>query len=122
MDRGYDVFSAHQEVGGDTFSDPKEKLLDEGRRGCDDGLAAAIVAAAHEAQATSPEAELVDRIAFHEAWEALLPPDREVIRMVHDEEMSVEEVAAAVGAVPRTVQRRHARGLRRLRDLLVAGG
>jgi RNA polymerase sigma factor (sigma-70 family) len=119
MERAYDVFSSHQDVEVDTFSDPKEKLLDGAQQGCDDALAAAIVAGAQEAQAAGPEAALLDRIAVREARKALLPADREVIRQVYDEEKTLDQVAVAVGVAAHTAQRRHARGLRRLRDLLV---
>jgi RNA polymerase sigma factor (sigma-70 family) len=119
MDRAHDVFWAHEDVEIDTFSDPEEKLIEGAKGGCDDGLAAAIVAAAHEAQAAGPEAALIDRIAVRQAREALPPADREVVRLVHDEEKTLDEVAAELGVSPTTAQRRGRRGLRRLRDLLL---
>jgi RNA polymerase sigma factor (sigma-70 family) len=129
MERAYDEFSAHQDFGLDLFSDPVETIAAGAREGGDEALAAAFFAAVLEAQGASPEAvvlELEGQVttlaALREATGSLLPLEREVIELIYTEEMQIDDVAVKVGVNPRTVQRRHARALRRLTEVLLARG
>ncbi|MCP3919532.1 MAG: RNA polymerase sigma factor [bacterium] len=52
--------------------------------------------------------------------ERLGPPEADIIRLKHLEELTFEEIAQRMGDSPNTVKTRYYRGLARLRDLLPA--
>ncbi len=121
MERAYCGFEVHQLLDVDLFSDPDERLLDGARGGCDDALAAALVAFTNEAQATSPEDAVVGRVALREALRTLYPHEREVIRLVYERDLSLAEAARELGVHANTAQNRCQSALRKLRAFLVDG-
>jgi RNA polymerase sigma factor (sigma-70 family) len=129
MERAHDTFSGHQAFDLDLFADPVETIVEGAREGGDDALAAAFFAAVLEAQGASPEEVAVELegqsttiAVLRAAMAGLLPLEREVIRLVYTETIEVDEVAKKVGVSPRTVQRRHASALGKLREILLARG
>lgn len=121
MERAFCGFSAHQVLEGDLFADSEEKLLDDARRGCDDALAASLVAAAAEAREASPEDAVILRISLREALATLYPHELEVTQLVHEKGMSVAEASRDLRVHINTAQNRYTSALRKLRAFLLDG-
>jgi len=70
------------------------------------------------------EAAVMDeeRIRLREALDAMDPIDREVLTLRHFEQLSNAETAAELGMTASATSKRYLRGLRKLEDLLRAGG
>jgi RNA polymerase sigma factor (sigma-70 family) len=119
MERAACDFEVHHHLDIDVFTDSDEQLLQGGRRGCDDGLAAALVAAAAEAQALSPEEAIVEHVSLADALSALHAGEREVTLLVHGRGLSVAEAARELGVHTNTAQNRYQRAVRKLRAFLL---
>jgi RNA polymerase sigma factor (sigma-70 family) len=119
MERGFSAFSAHQILEGDLFADPEEKLVDDGRQGCDDALAAALVAAVTEAETSSPEDAILLRLSLRKALGTLYSHEAQVIGLVHGQGMNVAEASREIGVHVNTAQRRYTSALRKLRACLL---
>ena len=129
MEIGFDRFSGHQIVNVNLFKDPVEQVVDGARQGGDEALAAAFFAGILEAQGASPEEaamELQGQVTGLEHVRAALGTlhshEREVIRLVYEEDKTLDEAAVKIGVSQKTAQRRHVSALRKLRACLVARG
>ncbi len=74
----------------------------------------------HPEPAASPEPMQGEYEDVYLGLERLGPPEADIIRLKHLEELTFEEIATRLGDSPNTVKTRYYRGLARLRDLLPA--
>ena len=114
MERAFEVVSSHHVVDVALFRDSEAEILEGARRGATEVLAAAFLSGLLEDQRACEEDWVNDRIAVREAIETLYPHEKEVVRLVHEQGMTLDEVALALGVHPNTAQRRHASALRKL--------
>ncbi len=126
MERAFDRFASHQTQEVNLFMDGDEKVGEAARQGNDDAVAAAVLAGLLEAQALSPEevALAVESRAaaiasLKQALVALYRHEREVIRLVYEDGMTLDEVARKLSVHLRTVKNRHVSALRKLRASFV---
>jgi RNA polymerase sigma factor for flagellar operon FliA len=126
MERAFCSFSGHQILDVDLFADPKEKLEEGMRKGGADVVAAAFIASMMEGRAATAEEEMIELEGLRERLEVLeealgtlYPAEREVIRMVYDEEMQLKQIAGKLGVHENTAQNRHTKALRKLRKIML---
>ena len=129
MERAYSRMLSHQVLEGNLFSAPLEELDAGADSGCDDVLAATFVAAALEAEGSSPEEQLLElearqltRETVVEGLDTLYTHERQVVELVYERRLTLDEVAEEVRVPSDCAQRRHRSGLRKLRKFLVARG
>lgn len=129
MDRAFYRMISHQEVAVDLFADPPEKVQEGVRSGSADLAAATYLAAlleGHEAsqedQIVELEGQLATLASLHEGLASLNPYEREVIRKVYEEKLTLDEVSEHVSVPARSCQRRHASALRKLHGFLTRRG
>ncbi len=122
MDRAFEVVSAHQVVDVDLFEGEIPDIVAGVHRAGAELLAATYLAAVRAAQPADEEERLVDRISILDAIEQLPPHEREVIRLVDEEGLTIDEAAAQLGVNSKMVKRRHASGLAKLRAFLEERG
>lgn len=129
MERAFERFSSEQTVEVDTVTESDERIHEEMEQGCDDALAAALLAGIIESGSHTPEELLIAREEHARALALLkrevgaLPSHhKRVIRGVYEQGKTHEELAQELSAHVTTIQRRHVRALRALRACLVSEG
>ncbi len=117
MERAFEVVMSHHVVDADLFRDSEEEILDRAREGEAEVLAAAFLAGLREKQEEDAEETVVERLWLRDGVARLYPPEREVVRLVYWQGKTADEVARELGVNPKTVRRRHAAALRKLREM-----
>jgi RNA polymerase sigma factor (sigma-70 family) len=118
MERSFYRFAAHHVLDADTTNAPEEVLLEGARDGCDDALAAALLATACDAEAASPEDAIVMRVSVEKALGTLHAHEREAVRLVFQEAKERPEAARILRVHVNTVQNRLAAAMHKLRVFL----
>jgi RNA polymerase sigma factor for flagellar operon FliA len=129
MDRGYDRFTSHQVLEIDLFAMSEEEMRDEVRKGSHDAIAASVLAGLLQEQEQSPEevalaieAQRAAVEALTQAIERLYLHERQVIRLMYHDRLTLDELAEKLDVSRATVQGRHRSALRKLRAFLLERG
>jgi RNA polymerase sigma factor (sigma-70 family) len=129
MERVYDELACYPGAKIDLVGDADEVVDKTAREGVDDAVAASFLAAVlaaagatTEEMALELEGQLTTLESLRKAIDALPPLEQEVIRLIYEKELEIEEIADRVCVCTRSVQRRHAGALRKLRESLEAWG
>jgi len=127
MDRAWERFECEAFLEVDTVYEPEEVIAAAERECCGDSIAAALLAALLEVHGQTPEEDVLaaeeQRVAkemLKKAFASLYPLEKEVLRLIYEQGMTLDEVAKATRVHAVTAQRRHVKVLRKLRAFLLA--
>ncbi len=117
MERAFTGFEIHHVADVDLFAGSEEELLEGGRRGSAEALAAAFTAAVSASREHGSDAEmaLLLRIDLRRALLTLHRHELQMIKLVHEEGKNVAEASRELGVHTNTAQNRYQSALDKLR-------